>query len=152
LAVVVEGVAFERHELAVSPEFQRVTTTVHLQGGGREGLGEDVTYLANLHDDYPVPEVVGDWTLDSFSDSLDGFRFFQLEPQDGAAHAYRRWAWESAALDLALAQAGTGLAELLGRERSPVTYVVSTRVDRVWPLLELEPDTRFKLDPTGEWA
>jgi hypothetical protein len=152
LAVVVDGVAFERHELAVTPEFQRVTTTVHLKGAGREGLGEDVTYQANLHDDFPSPDVVGEWTLDSFSDSLDGFRFFDLELMDPAAFDYRRWAWESAALDLALAQAGTGLAKLLGRERSPVTYVVSTRVDKVWTLLEREPDTRFKLDPSRDWS
>ena len=137
LAVVVDGVAFERRELAVAPEFQRVTTTVHLQGGGREGLGEDVTYQANLHDDFPLPDIVGEWTLDSFSDSLEGLRFFAVELMDAAASDYRRWAWESAALDLALSQAGTGLAELLGRERSPVTYVVSTRVDKVWTVLEL---------------
>jgi hypothetical protein len=152
LAVAVEGVAFDRRELAVSPEFQRVTTTVRLLGAGCEGMGEDVTYQANLHDEFPVPDVVGEWTLDSFSESLDGFRFFDIEPQDTAAVDYRRWAWESAALDLALAQAGSGLAELLARERAPVTYVVSTRVDKVWPLLELDPGTRFKLDPTRDWS
>jgi hypothetical protein len=152
LALVVEGVALERRELAVSPEFQRVTTTVHLQGGGREGLGEDVTYQANLHDRFPLPDVVGEWTVDSFSESLEDYRPFDVEPQDHAAFDYRRWAWESAALDLALAQAGDDLAGALGRTRAPVTYVVSTHVEKVWPLLERDPGTRFKLDPSTEWT
>ena len=41
---------------------------------------------------------------------------------------YRRWAFESAALDLALRQAGTPLHEVLGREPRPVTFVVSLRL------------------------
>ena len=102
LAVEIEGVELGRNEIAVSPEFRRVTTIVHLRGGGKEGLGEDVTYLADLHDDVPVPDVAGSWTLGSFSESLEGFRWFSELPEDNAAFDYRRWAWESAALDLAL--------------------------------------------------
>src|SRR5207237_1057236 len=41
---------------------------------------------------------------------------------------YRRWAFESAALDLALRQAGVSLAEALGREPQPVRFVVSLRL------------------------
>src|SRR5439155_25371124 len=148
----IDDVALEQMELAVSPEFRRVTTTVHLRGGGAEGLGEDVTYLADLHEDVPVPEVAGRWTLESFSESLDGFRFFGAQVEDSAANDYRRWAWESAALDLALCQAGTTLEDVVRREPKPVTYVVSTRVTNVQPLLELYPDMRFKLDPGPEWT
>lgn len=151
LPLKIGSVEFERKELHVTPEWSRVTTIVHLRGGGAEGVGEDVTYQPEPHDNPPRPEVAGSWTLDSYSDRLAGFDFFAQAPEDGAARDYRRWAWESAALDLALKQAGTNLARTLGRERSPVTYVVSTRAANVFPLLELYPELRFKLDPDRKW-
>ncbi len=152
LALAIDGVELERAEIAVSPEFLRVTTTVHLRGGEHEGRGEDVTYLAELHERVPVPDIAGRWTLASFSESLDGFRFFEGTPDDQAGIDYRRWAWESAALDLALSQAGTNLGEVVGRSSRPVTYVVSTRVTKVEPLLEVYPGMRFKLDPGLDWS
>ena len=152
LDLEIDGVELEQNEVAVSPEFRRVTTTVHLRGGAREGLGEDITYQADLHDPFPVPDVTGRWTLASFSASLEGFGFFAERPQDNAANDYRRWAWESAALDLALTQSGTTLGQALGRELRPVTYVVSTRAANVLPLLEIYPDLRFKLDPDSQWS
>jgi hypothetical protein len=152
LELAIESVELERLELPVTPEWSRVTTIVHLRGGGVEGVGEDVTYQPEPHDDPPRPDVLGTWTLDSLSGSLDGFDFFAAAPEDDAARDYRRWAWESAALDLALKQAGTDLARTLGRERCPVRYVVSTRAENVVPLLELYPDLHFKLDPTKEWT
>jgi hypothetical protein len=136
----------------VSPEFRRVTTIVRLHGGGQKGLGEDVTYQPDLHEHVPVPNVGGRWTLASFSESLDGFPFFDAEPQDHAAYDYRRWGWESAALDLALKQQALSLADVVGRAHRPVTYVVSTRVTKVEPLLELYPGMRFKLDPGSDWS
>jgi hypothetical protein len=152
LALTVEDVELELRELAVSPEFRRVTTTVHLGGGGQEGLGEDVTYQPELHEDFPLPDVAGRWTLASFSESLEGFQFFHGLPEDQAGVDYRRWAWESAALDLALRQAGSSLGAVVGRTPGPVTYVVSTRVTKVTPLLELYPEMRFKLDPGPDWS
>ena len=148
----IDDVRLERLELAVSPEWTRATTVVHLRGGGVEGVGEDVTYQPELHDRVPAPDVAGSWTLDSFSVHLDDFDFFEDAPEDSAARDYRRWAWESAALDLALHQAGVSLAETLGREAQPVTYVVSARAANVLPLLERFPWLRFKLDPDREWA
>ncbi len=76
---------------------------------------------------------------------------------------YRRWAFESAALDLGLRQAGRSLAEHLGREMEPLTYVVSMRLgnfgddtpetsERMLRVLERYPGTRFKLDPTNTWS
>jgi len=71
---------------------------------------------------------------------------------------YRRWAVESAALDLALCQAETDLASRLGREYDPVRFLVSSRLgdpstgDRVFDLLDREPDLEFKLDPTPAWT
>ena len=83
----------------------------------------------------------GSWTLDSFSEALE------------IPEPHRRWAYESAALDLGLRQDGTALAEVLGLEPRPVSFVVSpglgdppsARVVRRW--LELDPGLRFKLDP-----
>src|SRR5438309_11381209 len=117
----IEDVHLERLELAVSPEWTRATTVVHLRGAGAEGVGEDVTYQPELHDRLRTPEVLGRWTLDSFSAQLEGFDFFDDAPEDPAARDYRRWAWESAALDLALNQAGVSLAEMVGRAARPVT-------------------------------
>jgi hypothetical protein len=76
---------------------------------------------------------------------------------------YRRWAFESAALDLALAQAGRSLADVLEREPRPLNFVVSMRLgsweqegpekpDRALNLLERYPGTKLKLDPTNNWT
>ena len=42
----VEVYELERLEQPVTRGFTRVTTVVHLRGGGQEGLGEDVTWYA----------------------------------------------------------------------------------------------------------
>jgi hypothetical protein len=152
LSLEIEGLELERLEFPVTAEWSRVTTVVHLRGGGAEGVGEDVTYQPEPHDNPSTPDVAGEWTLASFSERLEGFDFFELPPEDSAARDYRRWAWESAALDLALKQGGTDLARLLERERKPLTYVVSTRAANVFPLLELYPELHFKLDPDKDWA
>jgi hypothetical protein len=150
LSLEVEGYELERLEKPVTRGFTRVTTVVHLQGGGEEGLGEDVTWFAEHHDREQAAGAVlplaGSWTLESFSDAL--------EMED----AWRRWAYESAALDLALRQAGTTLAEAVGREPQPVAFVISpglgdpptSEVVHRW--LEIDPNHRFKLDPASDWT
>src|SRR5690606_7529090 len=71
---------------------------------------------------------------------------------------YRRWALESAALDLALRQAGRSLAEALGRAPAPVEYVVSLGLGEppslapVRERLARYPGLAFKLDPTPDWS
>jgi len=66
------------------------------------------------------------------------------------AEGYRRWAFESAALDLALRQNEVGLGQALGREERPVRFVVSTRADpERW--LEFAPGLEFKLDAEKDW-
>src|SRR5581483_5567828 len=63
---------------------------------------------------------------------------------------YRRWAFESAALDLALRQNELGLGEALGRAQRPVRFVVSTRAaPQRW--LEVAPALEFKLDAEEDW-
>lgn len=152
LGLVVEGYRTERQELDVSSGFRRVTTEVVLRGGGLEGRGEDVTYAAEDHDDYPAElPLAGEWTLDGFSERVGGLDLFPAgPPQEEFFRPYRRWAFESAALDLALRQAGSSLGEALGRRYSPVRFVLSTRLD-IKPWLAVDPCLEFKLDPTPEW-
>jgi hypothetical protein len=148
--------ALDGLELEVSSGFARRTTLVRLRGGGAEGVGEDVTYdgeaqLAQQQRGAVLP-LAGRHTLDSFSQLLDGLELFVEPPAQHAFLDYRRWAFESAALDLALRQAGTSLARAVARDPQPIRYVVSTRATDLEPLLALYPELRFKLDPTPEWT
>jgi L-alanine-DL-glutamate epimerase-like enolase superfamily enzyme len=150
LDLAVDDVRTEPRSVAVSSEFTRVTTLVVLSGRGAEGRGEDVTYTAEDHEWFPSLEPAGATTLGAFSESLDGLALFAGEPQMAASRDYRRWAFESAALDLALRQAGVSLGEALDRERRPVRFVVSTRGD-AFAWLAAAPELELKLDPDGDW-
>lgn len=152
LPLEIESCSATRREMDVSSGFTRVTTTVTLAGGGHQGLGEDVTYDAADHDGFPAPDLAGRTTLDGLSRELGELDLFpESPPGDEAYRHYRRWAFESAALDLALRQSGLSLAEALGRDYRPVRFVVSTRLDpRLW--LAIDPALEFKLDPTSEWT
>jgi hypothetical protein len=128
------------HEGLVLPlkHITRRTTVFHLHGAGHEGVGEDVTYEEAHHEDVALPDLTGEHTLDGFSDLV------------ADAPGYRRWGLESAALDLALRQAGRSLAEAVGREPRPVTFVVSQNNPQEW--LAVEPGLRFKLDASDAWT
>ncbi len=67
LPLCVEGYALEAREQDVSSDFTRKSTTIHLQGAGEEGLGEDVVYEASDHEAQqaagPVLDLAGAWTL-----------------------------------------------------------------------------------------
>jgi L-alanine-DL-glutamate epimerase-like enolase superfamily enzyme len=142
LELTIDDFSTQRRETTVSTQnFRRVTTTVVLSGHGEVGEGEDVTYDAAAHDDFPQLRERGRMTLDEYSNQLEAY---ELED-------YRRWAFESAALDLVLRQNGTLLGEMLALEYRPVRFVVSTRLD-IRPWLELYPGLEFKLDPTSEWS
>jgi hypothetical protein len=150
LEVNVEEFGTERNSVDVSSQFTRVSTTVVLGGGGAEGRGEDVTYTAQDHDWFPQLEPPGRTTLPELSAQLDGLQLFDGEPGMPASRDYRRWAFESAALDLALRQSEVGLGEALGREERPVRFVVSTRsAPERW--LEFAPELEFKLDAENDW-
>jgi L-alanine-DL-glutamate epimerase-like enolase superfamily enzyme len=161
LPLVVESYELERLEHPISSDFTRVTTQAHLRGAGEEGIGEDVTYSESDHDGLhgaPPQPLEGEWTIASFSEHLHGLELFPEPPGMEAFRDYRRWGFESAALDLALRQSGTTLAEALGREPRPVRFVVSLRLgepsslEPVRSLLENYPETRFKLDPVPDWS
>jgi hypothetical protein len=151
LKVRIDDVGVQRRELQVSSEFTRVTSTVVLHGGEAEGQGEDVTYTAEDHADFPADEMLaGTWTLDEYSRRLDELVLWADEPRMEASRDYRRWAFESAALDLALQQAGLSLADAVGRPYRPVRFVASTRA-KIDAYLELNPELEFKLDVEKDW-
>ena len=150
LELDIESVETERASVSVSSNFERVTTTVVLRGGGAEGRGEDVTYTAEDHDWFPQLEPPGASTLADVSHQFDGLQLFEGEPKMEASRDYRRWAFESAALDLALRQRGESLGGVLGRGYEPVRFVVSTR-DDAFAWLGHEPELELKLDPEPDW-
>lgn len=162
LPLTVDRYGLEGLEQQVSSGFLRKTTVIRLHGAGEEGLGEDVTYKAAEHDlvqsQGPVHELGGEWTLDAFSRYLGTLELFDHEPDQHAYLDYRRWAYESAALDLALRQAGRSLAEAVDRQVEPLTFVVSMRLgepaatDRLNAWLAHYPGLRFKLDATPDWS
>jgi L-alanine-DL-glutamate epimerase-like enolase superfamily enzyme len=164
LPLEIEGYELQPLELQL-PGFERLCTVIHLGGGGEDGLGEDVTYDAVDHiafqDAGPNLDLTGFATLGELCELIGDLDTFPTEPQRDVSRLYRRWAFESAALDLALRQAGKGLAEALGREPRPVNFVASMRLgtedtpSSLAPLrtkLERYPTLRFKLDPVNDWT
>ncbi|MBX0304224.1 hypothetical protein [Haloarcula salinisoli] len=164
LPLTVEDCAFELQERATSSGFDRATTTIVLSGDGETGRGEDVTYTNDAHHalvDHEV-DLAGEYTVDTFSDALDEADLWPDPPDEERFRHYRRWGFESAALDLALKQGETSLGAALGRAYDPVAFVVSTRLsnpqddeppttDRLDDLLRIHDDLAFKLDPTPDW-
>ena len=137
LPLTIERVEHEPQALPLGFMTRR-TTVFHLHGGGHEGVGEDVTYEEAHHQGFELPELKGEHTVDSLSKLV------------ADVPGYRRWGLESAALDLALRQAGSSLAAAVGRDPQPVRFVVSQR--KVHELLALYPELRFKLDALDEWT
>lgn len=162
LPLTIGGYELEAIELPL-PHFTRVSTVFHLRGAGHEGVGEDVTYEEGDQRAQlalgPVLPLAGEWTVDTFSRHLDTLDLFPAGPPERPPSLhYRRWAIESAALDLALRQARLSLAAALGRELSPLTFVVSMNlgspatVEPVERWLARDPGLRFKLDPDATWT
>jgi hypothetical protein len=155
LRLTIEGHGLELLQQAVSSGFTRVTTVVTLFGAGEEGVGEDITYDEEAHA-AALPErsgyaLAGTYSLGGFSELLQA-----LLPAEESPHP--RWAFEAAALDLALRQAGRSLGGALDIQPSPVRFVMSTRLAspssdvllREW--VAVVPGLEFKLDPQSSWT
>jgi hypothetical protein len=144
LPLHIDGYYLEPLEREVARGFTLKRTVVVLHGRGEEGRGEDVDYDPHVQEAFQADEgklpFAGEHTLESFS-----------LLQSGQAE-YRRWGIESAALDLALRQAGLSLGEAIGREPKELRFVVSTRTANVRGWLDLYPELRFKLDPDRDWT
>jgi len=105
LPLEVESYDLDGLQQDVSSGFTRRTTIVSLHGAGETGIGEDVTYEANEHELMqrrgPVHDLAGSHTIDSFSRLVGSLDLFPDGPPEGEAwRNYRRWAFESAGLDL----------------------------------------------------
>jgi hypothetical protein len=144
LPLQIDGYRLEPLEREVARGFTLKRTVVVLYGKGEEGRGEEVDYDPRAQEAFQADEgklpFPGEHTLDSFSLLQAG----QTE--------YRRWAFESAALDLALRQSGQSLGDAVGREPQPLRFVVSTRTANVPGWAALYPDLHFKLDPDRDWT
>jgi L-alanine-DL-glutamate epimerase-like enolase superfamily enzyme len=167
LPIQVEEYELEDNDREYSPEFTRPSTIIHMRGGGEEGVGEDVVYDVLDHvamrDAGPVLDFTGPATLGDLCELLGHLDLFGVaEPVRETSRHYRRWAFESAALDLALRQNGLSLHEAVGREARPVTFVNSTRLssfgdesrsstEPIRRRLAKYPTLRFKLDPENDW-
>ena len=162
LPLEVDGYRLEGLRAEVSSGFERRTTVVHLEGGGTEGVGEDVVYQNEDHEALQhagaVHNLAGRHSLGEFCALIDSLDLFPVEPQAEVSRLYRRWTFHSAGLDLALRQVGRPLHEALARDARPLTFVVSLRLGEPPSLLPLKrrldryPTLRFKLDPTSSWT
>src|SRR4051794_4682548 len=162
LPLTVDRYELEGLERDVSSAFTRLTTVIHLRGGDHEGLGEDVVYDALDHiafqDQGPVHDFSGARTLGEFCELTHSLDLFPSEPVRPVSRLYRRWSFESAALDLALRQSGVSLHEHLGIPPQEVHFVVSLRlgdpptIEPVRRRLESYPTLQFKLDPVNDWT
>ncbi len=161
LPLVIEGSEYERLNAVLAYEFERVTTQVRLAGAGVEGLGEDVSVFREdgtaLHETRPTLPLEGEWTLAGFCEHLATLELWLEPPAWAGALRFRNWAFESAALDLALRQAGRSLHDVLGLEPQPVRFVNSLglgKVPSIEPVrrrLARSPGVRFKLDAEATW-
>jgi L-alanine-DL-glutamate epimerase-like enolase superfamily enzyme len=157
LPLIIESHALERLEAQAGVE--RTTTHVRLRGRGADGLGEEI---GEEHDALlaaaPALPLAGEWTLATFVEHLAGVDLWPAPPRWDIARRWRSWAFESAALDLALRQAGLDLAAALAREQAPVRFVNSLglgsppELGAVGRRLEQYPGLRFKLDADPSWS
>ena len=161
LPLVVEACEFDRLQAVQAYAFDRVTTRVRLVGAGTDGLGEDVSVFSEdgttLHETRPSLPLAGEWSLGGLCEHLAALALWPEPPEWDVFLRLRRWAFESAALDLALRQAGRPLHEVLGLEPQPVRFVNSLGLGKeptIEPLrrrLERSPGVRFKLDAEASW-
>jgi L-alanine-DL-glutamate epimerase-like enolase superfamily enzyme len=163
LPLVIEGYTLEKLDGNDLYGLERITTSYRLSGGGVDGVGEDVGLFneesERQHAEGPYLPLAGEWTLGSFVEhlaTLDQWRFGA--PEWEGSRAWRNWAFESAALDLALRQAGKTLPEALGRTVSPLRFVNSLGLGDppsasvIARRVELNPSVGFKLDAAPGWT
>jgi L-alanine-DL-glutamate epimerase-like enolase superfamily enzyme len=162
LPLVVEACEYDRLHAVLAYDFERITTQVRLVGAGADGLGEDVSVFredgTSLHEARPALPLEGEWTLAGFCEHLAALELWPEPPEFDMLVRCRNWAFESAALDLALRQAGRSLHDLLGLEPQPVRFVNSLglgdvpSIEPVRRRLARSPGVRFKLDAEATWA
>jgi L-alanine-DL-glutamate epimerase-like enolase superfamily enzyme len=136
------------------------TTHLRLQGRGEEGIGEQIGMPSDQESlrasEYPL---TGEWaTLAAFLAHVDAIDVWPEPPEYEMQRNWRRWTFESAALDLALRQSGSSLPEVLGRTPQSVTFVNSfglgdpPDIDKVANRRAMHPTVGFKLDVAPSWT
>ena len=74
LPVEIESWSMEGLAIRPSPEFERLTTVIRIEGGGMTGLGEDITYEAldqiALAGRRPLHDFTGAKTVGEFCDLI----------------------------------------------------------------------------------
>ena len=113
--------------------FTKVSTVVRLSGADHVGEGEDSrgtrsTRSGSFGRGGELSWLHGTRTFDEFSRLLALANLFPVRPIRESAYYYRRWAFESAALDLALRQNGVSFQHAVGRRARPVNFVASVRI------------------------
>ena len=161
LPIAIESASFEVLRPSGPVDFEDFSTTLlRLGGRGEEGVGEQVGMAATQtglrESDFPL---TGEWpTLAGFLAHLDTIDMWPEPPEYELERNWRRWTFESAALDLALRQANTSLAEVLGRTPRPLTFVNSfglgdpPDIDKVARRRAMHPTVGFKLDVAPSWT
>ncbi len=153
LDVEVDHLALERLEFE-TVRWVRVSTVVAISGGGQTGRGEDVSYATpdqDAHQRMDLPALSGRRTLSEWTEVLDRTNLFPVPPSVPEARDYRRWAYESALLDLALRQHGLSFATALGRATRPVRFCASPTGDPQ-ALLSQYPELELKVDAHVDWT
>src|SRR4051794_19486164 len=151
--------SYELERLSSGPGFEpeRKTVLLRLRGAGTDGVGEDI-WPDGLLEAGPNLPLAGEWTLETFCEHLATLDQWKTPPEFDLALNWRNWTYESAALDLALRQAGTTLPEALGLEPRPVRFVNSLGLGdepsatRVRDRVAANPSVRFKLDAAVAWS
>jgi hypothetical protein len=162
LALVIQSCEYVPLRALQAFDFDRITTQVRLTGGGTDGLGEDVGVFredgTTLHERQPALQLAGEWTLEGFCQHVATLPLWPEPPEWEVALRFRTWAFESAALDLALRQAGRPLHEALGVEPQPLRFVNSLGLGKppsIEPLrrrIDRAPAVHFKLDAEATWS
>lgn len=162
LPLTVDGYRLEPRALDTGASWVRRTTVVVLTGLGLEGVGEDVNYEAAdqfaFRKNGSTLALAGEFDLDGFSRHLDAFETFPKLPREHGVRLYRRWAFESAALDLALRQARLSLAGALGLKPRPLRFVCSLglgsppTLEPIRRRLERNAGLAFKVDYAEDWT
>lgn len=166
LPITIESSSFETLRpsgptaIGPSPTEDFSTTQLRLRGRGEEGIGEQVG-MPETQESLRALDLAltGEWeTLADFLAYVDTIELWAEPPEFELARNWRRWTFESAALDLALRQAATSLAEVLGRTPRPLTFVTSfglgdpPDIDKVARRRATHPTVGFKLDVAPSWT
>ncbi len=161
LPITIESWGFETLLPGGPTAFDEFSTThLRLRGRGEEGVGEQVGLSSDQEGLRGTAlSLAGEWaTLEGFLAHLDTIEMWPEPPEHELQRNWRRWTFESAALDLALRQAGTDLPEVLGRRPRPLRFVTSfglgevADIDKVANRRAAHPTVGFKLDVAPSWT